>query len=401
MGEKIQQIYEPLNSSTAIALVNRLGLFPENSALTCSEIGDGNLNYVFHIVDAGTGKGIIIKQALPYAKVVGESWPLTLKRAVIEANALKIFGSFCPELVPKVYYSDEQLAITVMEDLSHLKIARTGLIEEEEYPLLSKHIGQYLAKTFFYTSDFFLEPGKKKDFAKQFTNPELCKITEDLVFSDPFFDAETNDFESALRQDAETLWADEKLKLEAAKLKKSFMTEQEVLLHGDLHTGSIFASAEETKVIDPEFAFYGPAGFDLGQYLANLIFQVISRKGSSRENIYAHLKEVWETFEDEFSRLWKEEGKEVYCKTQGYLEYILEKTFTDSLGFAGCELIRRTIGLAHVKDLDSIAHEAERIHAKRTALQLGRALIINRQQEARIESLETIVKDSLLAASLS
>ncbi|MBM7693117.1 5-methylthioribose kinase [Peribacillus deserti] len=401
MGDKIQPIYEPLNSSSAIALVNRLGLFTENSVLTCNEIGDGNLNYVFHIADTSSNRGVIIKQALPYAKVVGESWPLTLKRAVIEANALKIFGSFCPQLVPKVYYSDEQLAVTVMEDLSYLKISRKGLIAGEEYPLLSRHIGQYLAKTFFYTSDFYLEPGKKKDFAKQFTNPELCKITEDLVFTDPFFDAETNDFEKALTEAVKNLWSDERLKLEAAKLKKSFLTEQEVLLHGDLHTGSIFAGAQETKVIDPEFAFYGPAGFDLGLYFANLLFQAITRKGSSKEVIFTHLHDVWLTFEAEFSTLWKQESKEVYCKTEGYLEYTLQKIFTDALGFAGCELIRRTIGLAHVEDLDGISNEGERILAKKTALQLGRALIMNRQQEAKIESLTTIVKDQLLAASLS
>ncbi|WP_026692256.1 S-methyl-5-thioribose kinase [Peribacillus kribbensis] len=400
MSETIQQTYQPLTEGSAIALANRLGLFEEGSALTCNEIGDGNLNYVFHIKDHKTNKGIIIKQALPYAKVVGESWPLTLKRAVIEANALKIFASFCPELVPEVYYSDEQLAVTVMEDLSHLDIARSGLIEGKKFPQLSKHIGEYLAKTFFYTSDYYLDPGKKKEFAKQFTNPELCKITEDLVFTDPFFDADTNDFENFLTEEVERLWKDEELKLEAAKLKKSFMTEQEVLLHGDLHTGSIFAGSTETKVIDPEFAFYGPAGFDLGQYLANLLFQIVSRDEESREEIYSHLEEVWTVFNREFSRLW-EEGNEAYCKTTGYLQYVLDKTYSDSLGFAGCELIRRTIGLSHVKDLDGIPSENDRFAAKKTAIQLGRALILERKSGTQFDRFIQIVKSRLQAASLS
>lgn len=77
--------YEELTESSAVALAIRLGLIRESSHLTCTEIGDGNLNYVFHIYDHKQAKGLIIKQALPYAKVVGESWPLTLDRARIES----------------------------------------------------------------------------------------------------------------------------------------------------------------------------------------------------------------------------------------------------------------------------------------------------------------------------
>jgi 5-methylthioribose kinase len=38
----------------------------------------------------------------------------------------------------------------------------------------------------------------------------------------------------------------------------------EALIHGDLHTGSVMVTREETRVIDPEFAFYGPMDFDVG-----------------------------------------------------------------------------------------------------------------------------------------
>lgn len=74
-------------------------------------------------------------------------------------------------------------------------IARTGFIKGETYPLISKHIGEYLAKTFFYTSDYGLSPAIKKQYVQQFINPELCKITEELIFNDPYYDADTNEFE--------------------------------------------------------------------------------------------------------------------------------------------------------------------------------------------------------------
>jgi len=379
MNQSKQTYYEPLTVDAAISLAISLNIFTENAALSCREIGDGNLNLVFHIIDEQDGKGIIIKQALPYAKVVGESWPLTVKRAKIEADALKTFGQLAPDYVPKVYFTDDVLAVTVMEDLSHLSIARTGFINGEGYPLLSKHLGEYLAKTLFYTSDYGLGPSEKKALVQKFINPELCKITEDLIFTDPFFDADTNEFEDGLRTDVEALWQDDKLKFHVNVLKRSFLTDAEVLLHGDLHTGSVFANNSETKVIDPEFAFYGPAGFDIGQVIANLLFEVIVNV-PNRDLFLHHIETLWNVFKDEYTLLWNTENKEDLAKTDAFLSFNLSKFFEDSIGFAGCELIRRTIGLAHVADLDSIKDEQTRLAAKRNSLELGKVLIKQRKE---------------------
>jgi 5-methylthioribose kinase len=386
--------YQPLTEKDAVKLALDLNIFDNDWDLTCKEIGDGNLNLVFHIVDGKNSKGVIIKQALPYAKVVGESWPLTLKRAVIEAEALKTFGKIVPEYVPVVYFSDENLAITVMEDLSHLTIARTGFNNGETYPLISKHLGEYLGKTLFCTSDYGLGPGPKKEQVQKFINPELCKITEDLIFTDPYFDAETNDFESALRSDVEVIWNDEELKFHVSVLKKSFLTDAEVLLHGDLHTGSVFADDENTKIIDPEFAYYGPAGFDIGQVFANLLFQVIANRDRTQLFIN-HVETVWTVFEEHFRKLWETENKEELSKSKLFLDYILTKYFEDSLGFAGCELIRRTIGLAHVTDLDNIKVEQVRLDAKRHSLALGKELIKKRKEIKGLSAFTGLVKEVL------
>ncbi|MGG3469934.1 S-methyl-5-thioribose kinase [Neobacillus pocheonensis] len=389
-----QQTYQPLTETAAIKLALSLNIFTNSAELTCKEIGDGNLNLVFHIVDEKNKKSIIIKQALPYAKVVGESWPLTLKRAKIEADALKTFGEIAPNYVPKVYYTDDVLAVTVMEDLSHLSIARTGFIKGETYPLISQHLGEFLAKTLFYTSDYGLGPGAKKARVHQFINPELCKITEDLIFTDPFYDAETNNFEAGLRGAVEGLWQDEELKLQVNILKKAFLTDSEVLLHGDLHTGSIFADNSETKVIDPEFAFYGPAGFDIAQVFANLLFQVIVNV-PNRETFINHIETVWNVFEEEYTHLWEIENKEPLAKTAEFLKFNLSKFFEDAIGFAGCELIRRTIGLAHVADLDSIENEHVRLAAKQKTLELGKALIKLRKETKNLATFFETVKTVL------
>src|SRR4051812_7686913 len=103
--------YHPLNEAEAIEIARTLdGVFAPGAELKCREIGDGNLNLVFHISDPAAGSSIIMKQALPYAKVVGESWPLTLDRARIESEALILEGKLAPGLVPTVYLYDKELA---------------------------------------------------------------------------------------------------------------------------------------------------------------------------------------------------------------------------------------------------------------------------------------------------
>ena len=373
-----QSSYEALTEHTAITLAKQLELFDSQAELVCHEIGDGNLNMVFRITEPAAQRGIIIKQALPYVRVIGEGWPLTLNRAVIESEALRHFARHVPQYIPEIYYTDAAYAITVMEDLSHLTIVRTGLASGSTYPLLSTHIGEFLATTLFATSDFAMGPQEKRELALQFHNPELCKITENFVFTYPLFDHETNDVEDILRPTAEVLWKDQVLLLEAAKLKQSFITHAEALLHGDLHTGSIFASDEETKVIDPEFAFYGPIGFDVGLFIANTLLSALARAESDRYPLLVHITTVWDVFTTTFSTLWQENYVDDFAQVDGYLDYQLQHIWEDTVGFAGSEIIRRIFGLAHARDIEAIADNAHRLTVKRNAAALGRDFIVNR-----------------------
>lgn len=399
-----QAVYKSLTEFTVINLVKDLNFFPIGADLAVREIGDGNLNLVFQITDKLTNQSLIIKQALPYARVVGESWPLTLDRSRIESEALKLAGEFLPDLVPKIYYTDATLAITIMEDLSSHTILRKGLIARNKYPKLAEHIGSYLAHTLFLTSDFALHPFKKKELAVSFSNPELCKITEDLVFTDPFYDHETNDFPESLREDVQKIWNHTELKREVAKLKKKFLIEQEALLHGDLHTGSIFATEDSTKVIDPEFAYYGPIGFDIGAFIANLFLNAVALPGHTQDKTVireyrAYLLQVaidtWNIFASTYAKLWKEHSQEIYTTVDGYLDDVLQDVFKDAIGFAGCKVIRRTIGLAHVEDIESIPDEFTKLAAKRKALTLGQSLILNRTEIKDIYELVKLVEEQV------
>lgn len=383
--------YRSLTKETAVEYVKEQGYFERKAKVTCHEIGDGNLNYVFRLHDGE--RGIIVKQALPYAKVVGESWPLSLRRATIESHALQVFAKYVPEYVPKVYGHDEELAVTVMEDLSSLTITRKGLIEGEDYPLLSQHIGRFLAHVLFYTSDFGLLAEEKRVLDGKFVNPDLCKITEDLVFTDPFGNYDTNDYEKELKPTVDELWCDKKLKLQVAQYKYKFLTRKEALIHGDLHTGSIFSSPSETKVIDPEFATFGPLGFDLGQFIANLLLNALSREEEKRSVLFYHIEKTWSNFVEVFTKLWVLEGVESYTKEKQWLAMVLQNIFADAVGFAGCEVIRRTIGLAHVADLDGIQDKNRRIQTKKHALNLGRELLLHETTGADTRLFQTLFQN--------
>lgn len=397
--------YHPLTPQEAIELAKTLpGPFTADANLDCREIGDGNLNLVFHITDQNSDKSIIIKQALPYAKVVGESWPLSLVRARIEREILQEEYRLCPGMVPEVYHYDDDLALTVMEDLSDHVIMRKGLIDGASYPLFAQHIGEFMARTLFFTSDLGMNQQQKKEQQGRFVNPDQCKITEDLIFDEPYRIAQNNNYETAIEDEAEALRTDEALHLEIVLLREKFLTHGQALLHGDLHTGSIFVTSESTKVIDPEFAFYGPMGFDVGAVLANLLLHYVSLSGrfqdqSTRNKRETELldmvRDVWTEFDTRFRALWTTALVDPMAKTPGYQNLYVQQLFRDTIGFAGAKMVRRIVGLAHVADIDTITDATEREHAQRKALAVGKALIKNNRHVNTIGEVLDLVSSAL------
>lgn len=375
-------------------------LFGEHSKLSCEEFGDGNLNLVFR-VENDKGTSLIVKQALPYARCVGESWPLTIDRARIEAEVLLAHRKLCPEHTVEVLHYDAKLAAILMEDLKNYRILRAELNAGKQFAHLAPQMAAYLANTLFYTSDFALTgPGKKQQVAK-FLNPELCLITEDLFFTDPYCNHERNNIDAEIRTDAQQLWHDEALQAEVAQLKADFLSKPQALLHGDVHSGSIFINEDNCKVIDAEFGFYGPVGFDVGSLLGNLLLNYLGHFGltaddSARELHQQYLLEqittLWQQFASQFKQLMSNECREPALQNSLYQQRFLQQVFADALGYAGCELIRRTVGLAHVADLDSISDATKRADCQRKALKLGRELIMQRASLANIEQLIALVR---------
>jgi len=377
--------YRTFTAADAVEYARQFGGVDDPASLVeAEEIGDGNLNLVFKIFDRQGNSRVIVKQALPYVRCVGESWPLTLDRARLEAQTLIEHYKYCPQHTVRVTHYDETLAVMVMEDLSSYRIWRGELVKGAFYPQAAAQLGEYLAQTLFHTSDFVLHPHQKKAEVARFINPEMCEITEDLFFNDPYTDHERNSYPQALEPLVASLRDDEALRIAVAGLKHRFFAHAEALLHGDIHSGSIFVADNSLKAIDAEFGYFGPIGFDVGTALGNLLINYCGLPGllapreaaEGRELRLNDVREVWNTFAARFLALAQEKTTDVALACPGYAQAFLRKVWADTIGYCGTELIRRTVGMSHVADMKLIKDEAMRTECIRSCITLGRTLIL-------------------------
>ncbi len=411
--------YAPLTEQTIRSFLDRLPginaiLGGSPAVWSVREVGDGNLNLVFIV--KGPAGGVCVKQALPYVRLVGESWPLPLDRAYFEHEALRSQSAVVPHLVPKVHHFDKAQAAIVMELLEPHIILRKGLIQGIRYPKIAADIATFAAHTLFSTSDLAVRAAAKKERMSEFClNTELCKITEDLVFTDPYRMAELNRWTSPQLDDiAAEFRADAALKIAVQELKWAFLTRAEALLHGDLHTGSVMVTADDTRVIDPEFAFYGPMGFDIGAVIANFLLAYYAQDGHAaiegeRADYQAWILDTmetfWSTFEVRFLQLWRDQvhgdafpaGLFADSGAQQALEAFRVRTmarlFQDTVGFAGAKMARRILGLAHVEDMEAIKDPDRRAACERRALHLARNLMVARARLTSIADVRRLAID--------
>ncbi len=406
--------YKPLDMDTLAhrltsveAITQRIGA--DGSKWKVKEVGDGNLNLVF-IVEGPLGS-VIVKQALPYVRLVGDSWPLPLYRSFYEFHALTRQAARDPGLVPEIYHFDEGQALIAMEFLSPHVILRGKLIAGERVDDLASRLGRFCARTLFRGSDLSMKAAQRKADAALFLgNVEIIAITEGLVFCDPYFDAERNHHTEGLNALVGQMRDDVALKTEVQHLFVKFGANAETMLHGDLHTGSIMCTDTETKIIDPEFGMYGPMGFDVGMLIANFLMAYFSQPAHRSDQDLAGYqawildvtKDIWTSFVAEFTILWNSERDGMlYPKSmfedQGHssepaLQAVLSNIWFDALGFCGIEMHRRTLSLAHNADFESIEDPATRAPLEARNLMMGCDLILNRSAIGTVDALTMLAE---------
>ncbi|CAN5140291.1 S-methyl-5-thioribose kinase [soil metagenome] len=373
------------------------------------EIGDGNLNLVFLLHDS-TGRGLVLKQALPYVRMTGEGWPMTPTRARFEVDSLCAHHSLLPEHVVEVYDYDPDRFIIAMEDLSDHWVWRGALNEGLTHDGAATAIGRYVGAVAFGTSALALERTALAQAVAAAVNPELCLITEDLVFSEPSVDAGRNSVLTQNMPDADDLAADEEFVTAMGRAKWLFMTKSEALIHGDLHTGSVMVRApqgsttcDSVKAFDSEFAFYGPVAFDLGALWANYAIAAARAYALGNEARAAWalsmVQETWDAFEDEFRRRWPDR-RDPRVWREPFLEHLLTTWREESWLFAAAEMSRRIVGAAKTKDIETLP-ENLREGAARGTLRAARQFVREYKTDSSPQALIRIASSVLRATRTS
>ncbi len=348
-------------------------IFNSTKNLKCEEIGDGNINYIYRIYDEKTSQSIILKQADNQTRVRPDSY-LNPNRSTREAEVLNLEYSFAPSFVPIVLHHDKIMATIIMEDIGSYSNLKKELINGQTFKAFGKMIAEFIVNTCLPLSDIVIGYEKKMELASKFYNPDLCKISQNLVFTDPYTNARKRNilFEANKEFLEEKFYKNKDLHKEVAKLKEKFNNYQQSLIHGDLHSGSIFVKNEKylsIKVIDPEFAFYGPIAYDLGNILAHLTFaekywevandSLVSNYSEAKKNKFLKWvektkKELLEEFSKQAKIFLDKNITDPLYKNKDFINEYVENIRIDAISFCGTELNRRVIGSAKTQEITSI-----------------------------------------------
>lgn len=304
-----------------------------NSNVEVAIIESGNMNRLFRINT--NARQYICKQALPYIRCLGKSFPLTETRIDYETAFYKVLDQHASDFLPKIYDADnDNMKTIIMEDLQPACTLREGMMQNMIYRDMSEAISSFIVK-------MYHSPLNEKT-SIYFANNPLINITEKYCFEYPF-------------QNGSKRFST-KFYVELDYLKNLFLQKKMCLLHGDLHTGSIMSDGASYYVIDPEFAMIGPISFDIGNYFAHLLFMSIAKE---KESLLDEILKAWAQLKDQLP-----------LNTTTLLQ--------ETLGFMGIEILRRTLGPAPVAEMKCLPKK-EKLQKEVICLRMGTTLVEERQ----------------------
>lgn len=168
------------------------------------------------------------------------------------------------------------------------------------------------------------------------TNREMRTLNHEHLFQVPLDPRNGLDLDAitpGLASAAAELAADADYADRAAQLGELYLIDGPTLLHGDYFPGSWLRGEHGLRVIDPEFAFFGPAEFDVGVMLGHLYL--------SGQDDATHAAVI------------------------GAYEGPLGFDWRLAIRFAGIEIMRRLIGVAQLPLAAGIDRKRELLHLSR------------------------------------
>lgn len=361
------------------------------------KIIDERLNQLFKVNDNEKG-AVLVKQALPFNKDV--SVPSVFGRVYIEPQVLMIYGEHAPAYTAKVLRYDPEFAVMMVEDYSHFRPWQYYLSNGDDCLTYINQLAICLANIMFHTSDFYQSYQHKRSLIAQLSNPELCRLNETKIFVDPYCHSSQSEVDKAILEELKQFAEDKLLRLAVARLKHEFMSRTESLAHGNLIPSSIVIHQGKIKIINADFGFYAPMGFDIGTVLASLLLSYCAANGRY-DSIKAHqvktfrrqeVVQLWTNFSTLFSQLVRNVSVDPILSYPGYIEQFLQYVWQSAIGFCGAELVRRTINNDISNDLSTIQNSNKQLICQKKSLQLGRLLMVQAKQIHSVNQFIEVVR---------
>ena len=311
----------------------------------------GNMNRVQRVVFGVPGRkpspavrrgSVIVKQARPWV----ERYPAIaapVSRARAEAKYFQLVG-LVPELAqhsPALLHHDGANHVLVLEDLS--RGADLSRLYTSGSPDETLGDGHTVLETLVAYLNRLHAHFRENPPARPLANKAMRALNHEHVFALPFRENNGLDleaFHAGLTELAAGV-VDDALRERTRALGERYLDLRAggTLLHGDFHFGSALVSpgaegGDALYVIDPEFAFTGPAEYDFGVLAAHLHLSGHGEAATRARQLYVGELD---------DRLWR--------------------------GYAGTEILRRLLGVAQLP----LAPDAD----WRTLLQRGRELALS------------------------
>lgn len=360
---------------------------------TEEEDGDGFINHVLRVSDGK--KKLIVKQARSTGR--RGNFVVPVERGRYEYQSMEIRKAIVPEYIPDLYFFDDENHVFVTEDVSHLKIIRFQLNKGVMFPKFAAQAAEYLAKTHFYTSEYYLDTKSFRDLTVHFMNHKMRSIFDINAFitkgkeSQDFGREMDPKYERFIRR----LLLDEDVVLERYKLRSLFITKGEALLHGDFHTSNVFIDQQDMQVIDMEYTFCGPMSYDIGYMESHLLSQYAcaafrpfpseEKRKEFQAYILTQMKTLFEEYTRCFFQCWDQDAKEIYKGQTGLQRDIKKTLLEEMIGFCATSNFSRVSGEIGYPEYDDIDNYVQKHNAVCLSMFLDYRTILNRKKYKNID----------------
>jgi 5-methylthioribose kinase len=256
-------------------------LEPGEHVASAAIAGQGNMNRTVRVQTAT--RSLVLKQSRPYC-VKYPDIPAPIERLATEVRFYRV-ASANPTLaarMPRVLAFDENDSIAALEDLGEvsdlLGIYGGDRLEPDDLRTLGEFARELHS---------LVVPDEDRAVL---ANHAMRELNHEHIFElplDPDNGLDVDAITPGLGELAASLREDDEYVAQIVALGMLYTgADGPALLHGDYYPGSFLRTAAGLRIIDPEFAFIGPAEFDLGVLAAHLVIggaedDVIDRVGAA------------------------------------------------------------------------------------------------------------------------